>query len=57
MFTPKPGKFAKDGELPAPQPAVSLDSNGKFKILLIFLNFIKKFLNFQIFLKTFQNCQ
>ena len=29
-------KFEKDGEQPAPQPAVSLESNGKFKCLLIF---------------------
>ena len=37
--SPKPGKFAKDVEQPAPQPAVSPDSNGKFKFLLIVLKF------------------
>ena len=36
---PKPGKFAKDGEQPAPQPAVSLESNKKFKFLLILQKF------------------
>ena len=36
---PKPGKLAKDEEQPAPQPAVSLESNGKFKFLLIFKKF------------------
>ena len=35
-FSPKPGKFAKDEEQPAPQSAVSQDSNGKFKF---FVNF------------------
>ena len=34
--TPNPGKFAKDGEQPRSQPAVSLDSRSKFKFLLIF---------------------
>ena len=34
--SPQPEKFAKDGEQPAPQPVVSLDSNGKFKFVLIF---------------------
>ena len=33
---PKPGKFVKDGEQPAPQPAVNLESNKKFKFLLTF---------------------
>ena len=55
---PKPGQFAKDGEQPAPQPAVSLDSNRKFKFLLIFKIFLLKLSKpSKIFLKHFQNCQ
>ena len=45
-----PGKFAKDGEQPTPQPAISIDSRRKFKFSLNFSQFLLKFLkNFQIF--------
>ena len=55
---PKPEKFAKDGEQPAPQPAVSLDSNKKFKFLLNFFKILLKFSKTsKFFLKHFQKCQ
>ena len=50
--SPKPGKFAKDGEQPAPQPAVNLESNKNFKFLLTFLKILLKFSKtFKFFLK------
>ena len=54
---PKPGKFANDKEQSALQPAVSLDSNAKFKFLLIFKILLKFSKTSKFILKYFQNCQ
>ena len=39
----KPGKFAKIGEQPTPQPAMRIDSKKKFKFSLNLSKFLLKF--------------
>ena len=43
---PKTRKFATDGVLPTPQPAMRIDNKRKFKFSLNFSKFLLKFLKF-----------
>ena len=55
---PEPGKFAKDGEQPTPQPAMRINDRKKIQIFVKFFQiFIKIFLKtFKIFNKIFKIC-